>query len=54
MTEETDYSYDELTGEFATVAGKIIVPAATFTQDPVSGAWTTKPGQALVVVTGNV
>lgn len=54
LTEDTDYSYDDQTGEFATVAGKITVPAATFTQDPVSGVWTTTPGEALVVVTGTV
>ena len=32
-----DYAYNTATGEFATVPGKITVPAATFTQDTETG-----------------
>ena len=50
----TDYTYNTVSGEFATVAGVVSVPAATYTQDPVSGAWNITPGQAVITVTGNV
>lgn len=55
-TELTDgqYTYNEETGEFATVAGVITVPAATFVQDPVTGIYTSAPGTATVVITGTV
>ena len=33
----TGYTYNQTTGQFATVPGVITVPAATFTQDPVTG-----------------
>ena len=51
---ETDYTYSELTGEFATNAGVVNVPAATFVQNPVSGAWTAVPGEATLVITGTI
>ena len=50
----TDYSYSETTGVFATAAGVITVPAATYTQDPVTGAWSTVPGTATLTVAGTV
>lgn len=50
----TDYSYSETTGVFATAAGVVTVPAATYTQDPVTGAWSTVPGTATLTVTGAV
>lgn len=37
-TAPTNYTYNETTGLFATAAGQITVPAATFTQDPETGA----------------
>lgn len=49
----TDYTYDSLTGVFATTAGKITVPAATYTQST-DGTWVTTPGTATVVITGTV
>ena len=52
-TEGVDYTYDETTGAFATVPGRITVPAATFTQTP-GGAWTVDPGTATLTVTGTV
>ncbi len=54
LTEGTDYTYNEATGDFATVPGRITVPAATFEVDPVTGAYVTDPGEAVLVVTGTV
>ena len=54
LTEGVDYTYDEASGLFATTTGLITVPAATFTQDPVTGAWTATPGAAVLTVTGTV
>ncbi len=51
---EDQYTYNEATGEFATVAGVITVPGATFTQDEETGVWTSEPGTATVVITGTV
>ena len=53
LTEGTDYTYDEATGQFATVPGVITVPAATFTQDP-DGEYTRTPGVATLIVTGTI
>ncbi|MBE6791891.1 MAG: hypothetical protein E7534_00120 [Ruminococcaceae bacterium] len=52
--EGVQYTYDEATGQFASAAGQITVPAATFTQDPVTGAYTTVPGTATLVVVGTI
>ena len=50
----TDYTYDEVTGAFATVAGVITVPAATYTQNTGTGEWLMAPGTATLTVTGTV
>lgn len=50
----TGYTYDETTGAFATVAGQITVPAATFTQDPTTGVVTTTPGVTILTVSGTI
>ena len=50
----TDYTYDEATGTFATVAGRITVPAATYTQDPTTGIVVVEPGVTVLTVTGTV
>lgn len=50
----TNYTYDETTGLFTTAAGQITVPAATFTQDPDTGAWITTPGVSTLVITGTI
>lgn len=50
----TDYTYNEQTGAFATVPGQITVPAATYTQDPSTDAWTVNPGVSTLTVTGTV
>ena len=47
------FTYDAATGAFATVAGKLTVPEATFTQNA-DGSWTVTPGQSILTVTGTV
>ncbi|MBQ9511232.1 MAG: hypothetical protein IJR55_06025 [Clostridia bacterium] len=54
VTQPDTYTYDETTGEFATVAGAITVPAATYTQDQTTGLWTTVPGTATLTVSGTI
>ena len=54
LVASTDYTYDEATGQFATVAGVITVPAATYAQDAVTGEWLVTPGVSTLVVTGTV
>ena len=54
VTPTTDYTYNADTGDFATVAGAITVPAATYTQDPTTGAYSVTPGSAILTVTGTV
>lgn len=53
-TQGVQYNYNEATGLFTTVPGQILVPAATYTQDPVTGAYTVNPGIATLVVTGTI
>lgn len=54
LTSPDDYTYDENTGAFSTVAGRITVPAAQYNTDPVTGAVTAASGTAVVTVTGTV
>lgn len=54
LTSPAQYTYNEATGEFATVQGTITVPAATYTQNPDTGVITAAPGIAIVTVTGTV
>ena len=49
-----DYAYNTATGEFATVPGKITVPAATFTQNTQTGVFTITPGTAILTVKGTI
>ena len=53
LAEGTDYTYDATTGRFATTAGRITVPAATYTQNA-DGTWAVNPGSAVLTVTGTV
>lgn len=53
-TAGTNYTYDETTGAFASVAGQITVPAATYAQDSTTGAWIVNPGVSTLVITGTV
>ncbi len=48
-----DYTYDETTGAFATVPGRITVPAASFAQDD-DGVWSAVDGTATLIVSGTV
>lgn len=48
------YNYNAATGLFTTVPSQILVPAATVTQDPVTGEYTVTPGTATLTVTGTV
>ena len=53
-TEGVEYNYNEGTGLFTTVPGQIVVPAATYTQDPVTGVYTMTPGTSTLVVAGTI
>lgn len=53
-TAGTDYSYNTATGAFRSETGKITVPAATYTQDPKTGAWSATPGTSTLVITGTI
>lgn len=48
-----NYTYDETTGQFATVLGEITVPEATYAQDA-AGNWVIDPGVAVITVTGTI
>ena len=52
--EGVQYTYDEATGVFATIPTNVTVPSATYTRNPVSGAWTVMPGVSTLVVVGTV
>ena len=54
LVEPTQYTYNETTGLFQTVAGVITVPAATYTQDITTGQWNIVPGVTVLTVTGIV
>ena len=53
-TEGTEYQYNEETGLFTTTTSAITVPAATYSQDPESGAWIVTPGVTVLTVTGTI
>lgn len=53
-TQGVQYNYNEATGLFTTVPGQILVPAATYVQDPVTGVYSATPGIATLVVTGTI
>ena len=53
-TEGVQYNYVEATGLFTTVPGQILVPAASYTQDPTTGSYTVTPGIATLTVTGTI
>ena len=54
LTSGTGYTYDQTSGEFATLPGIVTVDAATYTQDPISGLITVNPGVSVLTVTGTV
>lgn len=49
-----NYTYNEATGAFSTVPGKITVPAATFTQNPATGTWSITPGVTVLEISGTI
>lgn len=53
-SEGTNYTYSELDGTFATIAGQVTVPAATYAQDPATGVWSINPGVSTLVISGTV
>ncbi|MEF2919199.1 MAG: hypothetical protein U0O22_01855 [Acutalibacteraceae bacterium] len=53
-TEGVNYQYTPATGFFTSLNGQITVPAATYTQDPTTGAWITTPGVSVLTITGTV
>lgn len=53
-TENTEYTYSNVTGQFSTVAGNITVPAATYTRGPDTGAVIVTPGISTLVITGTI
>lgn len=53
LAEGTDYTYEEASGLFQTVTGRITVPAATFTQGA-GGEQIITPGVATLTVSGTV
>ena len=54
LEEGTGYTYNTVTGEFATADGVITVPSATYVQDPDTGTITKTPGVTVLTVTGTV
>lgn len=54
LTADKDYTYDTETGVFQTVAGHVTVPAAAYSVDPETGAWSVTPGVTVLKVTGTV
>lgn len=53
LTEGVGYTYNAVSGAFATTAGTITVPAATFTRAP-DGTVLVTPGEATLVVVGTI
>lgn len=53
-TAGTEYTYDQTTGVFATVAGNVTVPAAVFSQNTQTGAWSSTPATSTLVITGTI
>ena len=49
----TAYTYDAA-GNFATATGKLLVPAAAYTQDAQTGAWIVTPGTSTLTVSGTI
>ncbi len=52
--EGVNYTYDETTGNFATLPGQITVPASTYTQNAETGVYSNTPGVSIITVTGTV
>lgn len=53
-TQGVNYTYDETTGVFTTVAGSVTVPTATFTQDETTGAWAVDSASSVLTISGTL
>ena len=53
-TAPVNYTYNAATGQFTSNAGQITVPAATYTQDPATGAVVIQPGVSTLTITGTI
>jgi len=53
LTADADYRYEEVTGIFELIAGKLAVPAASYRQKP-DGSWIAAPGTVSLTVSGVV
>lgn len=49
-----NYTYNETTGEFATLSGTITVPPATYSQNEDNGFYVINPGVTTLVISGTV
>lgn len=49
-----NYTYNETTGEFATLPGTITVPPATYSQNEDNGFYVINPGVTTLVISGTV
>ena len=54
LSEGADYTYDQGSGAFSTAPGRITVPAAVFTVDPITNEETVTPGVTVLTVRGRV
>lgn len=52
LEEGSGYCYDAQTGQFTTMVGQLIVPAATCSQEAMTGVWRVEPGVSVLTVTG--
>ncbi len=53
-TSPANYTYDTTTGEFASIAGQITVPAATYTRDTATESLIINPGVSVLTISGTV
>ena len=53
LVPNTDYTYNEATGDFATVQSVVTVPRATFTRNP-DGTYSVTPSESVLVITGTI
>lgn len=53
-TANTNYTYDQSSGEFESVANQITVPVAEIEQNQTTGVVTVQPGTSTLVITGNL
>ena len=54
LAQGTGYTYSIADGVFTSTPGTITVPAAEYSQDPDSGAWSVRPGTSTLIITGTL